>query len=189
MISVKFSSGRGCNIIFRHLTTKTQQTVEPKKQQHQTTTKAIHNCRRTVWFCIFFANFSAALLNGDVPLFRSLVGSLISIQQLHLQVKPPLSLNLLSLLCFCFRSVRVAADGAWGPIVRAPSASFKVFRSRDFSSFANVALPLKDHRTKSCARSLNIHSLSFCFIGKSLDLRHETRLKLKETNTVSALSD
>lgn len=89
MISVKFSSGRGCNIIFRHLTTKTQQTVEPKNNNN----KAIHNCRRTVWFCIFFANFSAALLNGDVPLFRSLVGSLISIQQLHLQVKPPLSLS------------------------------------------------------------------------------------------------
>lgn len=93
MISVKFSSGRGCNITFRHLTTKTQQTVEPKKQQHLNNNKAIHNCRRTVWFCIFFANFSAALLNGDVPLFRSLVGSLISIQQLHLQVKLALFLS------------------------------------------------------------------------------------------------
>lgn len=89
MISVKFSSGRGCNIIFRHLTTKTQQTVEPKKQQQQKQfTIAV-----APFGSAFFANFSAALLNGDVPLFRSLVGSLISIQQLHLQVKLPLSLS------------------------------------------------------------------------------------------------
>lgn len=89
MISVKFSSGRGCNIIFRHLTTKTQQTVEPKKQQQQSNSQ-LPSHRLVLQF---FANFSAALLNGDVPLFRSLVGSLISIQQLHLQVKPSLSLS------------------------------------------------------------------------------------------------
>lgn len=90
MISVKFSSGRGCNIIFRHLTTKTQQTVEPKNNNNNNKSNSQLPSHRLVLH--FFANFSAALLNGDVPLFRSLVGSLISIQQLHLQVKPPLSL-------------------------------------------------------------------------------------------------
>lgn len=93
MISVKFSSGRGCNIIFRHLTTKTQQTVEPKQQQHLNNNKSNSQLPSHRLVLHFFANFSAALLNGDVPLFRSLVGSLISIQQLHLQVKPSLSLS------------------------------------------------------------------------------------------------
>jgi len=63
MISVKFSSGPadGCPIIFRHLTIKQQE-----NNKKEITTIAV-----VAYGSAFFANFSAALLNGGVLLFRS----------------------------------------------------------------------------------------------------------------------
>lgn len=67
MISVKFSSGR----LHQHF-----QALDHKKKTHTTTNEQNKNNsqlpshRLVLHLLLFFPNFSAALLNGGVPLFR-----------------------------------------------------------------------------------------------------------------------